>query len=126
MVPVLPHNERDSVANDPQIKQLTQCAAVGCETFLSRRNPGDFLKQGLSLGNHFSPSVQSLAGRGRQQDKQLAGSPNCRRGHIGDTVNFQLVFFSVSRSIATTFPCALRLARVTAWAHTSIVIRDEP
>jgi hypothetical protein len=39
----------------------------------------------------------------------------------------QLLFsFFVSRSIATTFPCALRLAGVTAWAYTSIVIRDEP
>jgi len=35
-------------------------------------------------------------------------------------------FFFVSRSIATTLPCALRFADVTAWAYTSMVIFAEP
>lgn len=48
------------------------------------------------------------------------------RGDTAGTHNFQPGFFSPSRSIATTFPCALRFAGVTAWAYTSIVIRAEP
>jgi hypothetical protein len=60
--------------------------------------------------------VQKDHGRGRQQNKRLAGNPIFHRGHTGDTIIFQLDFFSVSRSIATTFPWALRLAGVIAWA----------
>src|SRR5271168_3762798 len=41
------------------------------------------------------------------------------RGDTAGTHNFQPVFFSPSRSIATTFPWAMRLAGVTACAYTS-------
>jgi hypothetical protein len=37
-------------------------------------------------------------------------------GDTAGTQTFYPAFFFVSRSIATTFPCALRLAGVTAWA----------